>query len=105
MEKENMFMVPDDFFERDKVIQLRSLQGGETFLVILLILNVKFNKNGGMVSAGNTEVSAEQTLQMIARETGSRLIDARRALALFLDMGFMEERNGFLYLVGIDTEE
>lgn len=105
MEKENVFRLPGDFFKRDKVVQIRSMHGGETFLVILLELHARFTPNGGKISVDDTEVSAEQTLQLIARETDSRLIDARMAVDLFLEMGFMEEKEGFLYLTDIQLAE
>lgn len=101
MERENVFMLPEDFFERDKVIQIESLQGGTTFLNILIKLHVKFAGNGGRIAVDDAEVSAEQTLSLIAGTTRSSLVYARRAMELFLEMGFMEEKDGFLYLTEI----
>ncbi len=101
MERENVFMLPEDFFERDEVIQIESLQGGTIFLNILLKLHVKFSGNGGRIAVDDAEVSAEQTLSLIASVTRIRLVDARRAVEVFLEKGFMEERDGFLYLTEI----
>jgi len=101
MEKENAFMLPEDFFERDEVLQIECLQGGGIFLNILLKLHVKFAGNGGRIAVDDAEVSAEQTLSLIASTTRNSLVNARRAVELFLDRGFMEERNGFLYLTEI----
>lgn len=101
MEKENVFMLPEDFFERDEVIQIESLQGGTTFLNILLKLHAKFFGNGGRIAVDDAEVSAEQTLSLIASVTKNNLICVRMAVDLFLDRGFMEERDGFLYLTEI----
>lgn len=101
MERENAFMLPEDFFERDEVIQIESLQGGTIFLNILIKLHVKFARNGGRIAVDDAEVSAEQTLSLIAGTTRNSLVNARRAVELFLDRKFMEERNGFLYLTEI----
>ncbi|MCM1194103.1 MAG: phage replisome organizer N-terminal domain-containing protein [Acetatifactor muris] len=101
MERENVFMLPEDFFERDEVIQIEALQGGTTFLNILLKLHAKFYGNNGRIAAGDAEASAEQTLSLIASVTRNNLICTRMAVDLFLDRGFMEERDGFLYLTEI----
>lgn len=101
MERENVFMLPEDFFERNEVIQIESLQGGTIFLNILLKLHVKFSGKGGRIAVDDAEVSAEQTLSLISSVARIRLIDARRAVEVFLEKGFMEERDGFLYLTEI----
>lgn len=62
MKKENVFVLPEDLSERDEVIQIEALQGGTTFLNILLKLHAKFSGNGGKIAVGNAQVSTEQTL-------------------------------------------
>lgn len=105
MEKESIFMLPEDFFERDEVIFLESMQGGYLFSYILLNLHAKFAKNDGKIAVDDMELSAEKTLSLIANLTRVRLIDARRAVEIFLENGFMEERDGFLYLTEIGFSE
>lgn len=98
MEKERVFMLPEDFFERDEVIQIESLQGGHMFINILLKLHARFTGDEGKIALGDAEASAEQTLSLVARTARTSLLSARRAVEVFLDRGLMEERDGFLYL-------
>ena len=93
----NAFMLPEDFFERDEIISLESIRGGHLFCNVLLKLYAKFLKNGGKIAG--KELSAEQTLALIAKVARIRLIDARMACEVFLEKGFMEEREGCLYLL------
>lgn len=98
MEKDNGFMLPRDFFERDEVIRIESLQGGKTFLLMLVNLFCKFAGNGGKIAEDERETSAEKVILLIARVTRTELITARIALKLFLETGFIYERDGNLYL-------
>lgn len=98
MEKDSGFMLPSDFFERDEVIRIESLQGGKTFLLMLVKLYCKFAGNGEKIAEDEKETSAEQAIALIARVTRMELITARIALALFLETGFMYEKDGELYL-------
>lgn len=98
MEKDNGFMLPIDFFERDEVICIESLQGGKIFLLMLVNLYCKFAGNGGKIAEDERETSAEQVMLLIARVTRTELITVRIALELFLETGFMYEKDGELYL-------
>lgn len=101
MEREKAFMSPEDFFESDGVIWIESLQGGHVFINTLLKLHAKFHGNGGRIAETDVEASAEQTLSLIAKTARTSLLSARRIVEVCLDRGFMEEKDGFLYLTEI----
>ena len=98
MEKDSVFSMPEDFFDRDEVIRIESLQGGKDFLLILISLYCKFSNKGGKIVDGEQENSALQTLALISRTAQIDILTARKSMELFLETGFMYEKDGNLYL-------
>ena len=102
MEKDSIFSMPEDFFDRDEIVRIESLQGGMAFLYILIKLYCKFSNNGRKVADGEHDASALQTLALISRTARIDILTARRSMELFLETGFMYERDGNLYLKDMD---
>lgn len=98
MEKDSVFSMPEDFFDRDEVIRIESLQGGKDFLLILIRLYCKFSNKGGKIGDGDQENSGLQTLALISKTARIDILTARKSMELFLETGFMYEKDGNLYL-------
>lgn len=98
MEKDSVFSMPEDFFDRDEVIRIESLQGGKDFLLILIRLYCKFSNKGGKIGEGDQENSGLQTLALISKTARIDILTARKSMELFLETGFMYEKDGNLYL-------
>lgn len=67
-------------------------------MLILIRLYCKFSNKGGKIGDGDQENSGLQTLALISKTARIDILTARKSMELFLETGFMYEKDGNLYL-------
>lgn len=104
MKKRNGVLLTTEFFDRNEIIFIESMQGGDMVINILLKLYALYGADGGRLSLKDDKPVA-QTFSMLAKVTRSRCIDIRRTIEVLLEKGIVKEKDNELYLLPCYQDE
>jgi len=90
----------ENFFDSDSIVLLEDMKDGILYSNILLKLYLKSLKNGGRLQL---DEHIPYTAQMIATLTRHQIGTVERALAIFQQLGLVEQLDcGLLYMTDIE---